>query len=172
MDQPRRSQLGAGILLILIGAAILAVQFVPSLRQWYDTVEWVVSWPLIVIGVGISLLVLALVTGTPGLAVPACIVGGIGGILYYQNTTGDWGSWAYAWALIPGFAGMGGLLSGLLEGNLRQALSAGGWLIFISLVLFLAFAAFLGGPDVLGDYWPVLVIAAGLLLLGRSLFRR
>ncbi|OGO16601.1 MAG: hypothetical protein A2Y93_16540 [Chloroflexi bacterium RBG_13_68_17] len=172
MDQRRRTQLGGGIVLVLVGAALLAVQIVPSLRAWYDSIVWEGGWPLIVIGVGALLFLLGLILGAPGLAVPACIVGGIGGLLYWQNATGNWDSWAYAWTLIPGFVGVGALLAGLLEGKIRQALTGGGWLIFISAVLFLAFGSFLGGPAVLGDYWPILVIVAGLLMLGRTLFRR
>ena len=42
-----------------------------------------------------------LLTGQPGMLVPACIVGGIGGMLYWQNLTGDWASWSYSWSLIP-----------------------------------------------------------------------
>jgi hypothetical protein len=41
------------------------------------------------------------------MAVAACIIGGIGGILYWQSYTGDWASWAYVWTLIPGFSGIG-----------------------------------------------------------------
>ena len=172
MDQQRRTQLGGGIVLVLIGAAFLAVQFIPSLRAWYDTIEWEGGWPFIIIGVGAFLFLLGLLLGAPGLAVPACIVGGIGGLLYWQSVTGNWDSWAYAWTLIPGFVGVGILVAGLLEGKVRQALSGGGWLIFISAVMFLAFGSFLGGPVLLGDYWPILVIVAGVLLLGRTLFRR
>ena len=150
MDQRRRTQLGGGIVLVLVGAALLAVQIVPSLRAWYDSIVWEGGWPLIVIGVGALLFLLGLILGAPGLAVPACIVGGIGGLLYWQNATGNWDSWAYAWTLIPGFVGVGALLAGLLEGKVRQALTGGGWLIFISAVLFLAFGSFLGGPAVLG----------------------
>jgi hypothetical protein len=38
---------------------------------------------------------------------PGSILAGIGGIFYYQNLTNDWESWAYIWALIPGFVGIG-----------------------------------------------------------------
>jgi len=53
-------------------------------------------------------------TGVPALAVPATIISGIGAILYYQDTTGDWDSWTYVWALIPGFLGVGLLIAGVL----------------------------------------------------------
>jgi hypothetical protein len=164
MDRRRRSGLIGGLLLILLGAWFLVTQWVPGLRPQF-------SWPWIIIGVGILLLVIGLATGVPGLAVPACIVGGIGGLLYWQNATGNWESWAYAWTLIPGFVGLGIVLSGLLGGETRQSIRGGGWLMLISLVLFAVFGSFFGGLGLLGPYWPVLLILLGLIALARSLFR-
>ena len=164
MDSRRRSSLAGGLVLVLLGVWFLVAGWVPGLRVWF-------SWPLMIVGVGVLLLIVGLLTGVPGLAVPACIVGGIGGLLYWQNATGNWDSWAYAWTLIPGFVGVGTVLSGLFGGDLRQSLRGGGWLILISLVLFTIFGSFLGGLRLLGPYWPVLLILLGLLALGRSLFR-
>jgi len=168
MNRTNRSRIGIGVVLVLIGAWLLAAQFVPALRAW--TLNEV-TWPLAVIGVGVLLAVVGLVTWSPGLLVPACIVGGLGGLLYWQNTTGNWESWAYAWTLIPGFVGVGVFLSELLTGKVRQAVSGGGVLIIISLVMFLIFSSFLGGPSILGAYWPVLLILLGLILLAQVLFR-
>jgi len=164
MDRRRRSSLVGGLVLILLGAWFLVVQWVPGLQIWF-------SWPLIIVGVGGLLLIIGLLTGVPGLAVPACIVGGIGGLLYWQNITGNWESWAYAWTLTPGFVGVGIVLSGLLGGETRQSLRGGGWLILISLVLFTVFGSFFGALGLMGDYWPVLLILLGLLVLARPLFR-
>jgi hypothetical protein len=172
MNDRRRSQLTGGLVMVLLGAALLAVQLVPSLKHWIETgIDWANSWALVVVGVGVFLLILGLLLGAPGMAVPACIVGGIGGLLYWQNATGHWETWAYAWALIPGFAGVGTILAGLLGGDARQALRGGGWLVFISLVTFFIFASFLGGPQVFRGYWPVLIIVLGLVLLVRGLVR-
>ena len=164
MDSQRRSSVAGGLVLILLGALFLAVQWVPGLQLWF-------SWPLIIIGIGVLLLIVGLLTGVPAMAMPACIVGGIGGLLYWQNATGNWESWAYAWTLIPGFVGVGMVLSGLLGGDTRQMVSGGGWLILISLVLFAVFAAFFGALGLVGSYWPVLLIVLGLLVLAQSLFR-
>jgi hypothetical protein len=112
-----------------------------------------------------------LLVNEPGMAVPACIVAGIGGILYYQNETGDWASWAYAWALIPGFVGVGTILAGLFGGEFRKSLRDGGTLILISVILFAIFSSLLGGKSYLGVYWPVLIILLGLWLLIRPLFK-
>ena len=169
MEKRTRSTLGAGLLLILLGLLFLSFQLMPAAWSWLN-IE--VGWPMIVIGVGALLLLMALLLNAPGMAVPAAIVGGIGGLLYWQNATGNWESWSYAWTLIPGFVGIGIIVAGLLgEGRLRDALNGGGTLLLISLVMFAIFGSFLGGPD-LGPFWPVLLIAAGLLLLVRSILRK
>lgn len=165
MNERQRTGAVFGVILILVGLLFLAGQLLPGLFGW----TLLLSWPLIVVGVGILLLVLGVLVGAPGLVVPACIVGGIGLLLYWQNLTGNWESWAYAWTLIPGFAGVGTLLLGLLTRNSR-AMAGGIWSVIISLVLFAIFASFLGGLNFLGAYWPVLLIALGVLLLGRSFF--
>ena len=156
MNAGRRLPLVGGFLLIVVGAILLVGQFVPEWR-----IEF--SWPWIIITVGIGLFVLGLLAGQPAMAVPACIVGGIGGILYYQDTTGNWESWGYLWPLIPGFAGIGTILAGLLRGDLRRALREGGKSILFSIVAFVVMAAIFGALGRLGDYWPVLLIAAGLI---------
>lgn len=168
MDNHRRTNLIGGIVLILIGGIFLAAQLFPGLGL---TLNIELSWPLILVGVGILLLLLGLLANAPGMAVPACVVAGIGGILYWQNITGDWTSWAYAWTLIPGFVGVGTILAGLFGGTFRRSLRDGGSLILISLILFAIFSSLLGGKSYLGVYWPVLIILLGLWLLIRPLFK-
>lgn len=166
MMNGRRSSVVGGLLLILLGLLFLVLRLVPAVRL-------LISWPLVIIGVGLILLVMAVVARTPGLAVPASIVGGMGGLLYWQNLTGRWGTWTWAWTLIPGFVGFGVLLTGLLGENPRENIRGGGTLLIISTALFLVFGSFLGGLRVLGPYWPVLLIGLGLLLLiGQLAFRR
>lgn len=169
MDRATRSRLIGGILLVLLGAWLLALQLYPTLG---DLININFSWPLIIIGVGALLLVLGLLIGVPGMAIPASIVAGIGLILYYQNITGNWESWAYAWALIPGFVGIGLLLMALLGETPRQNFREGINLVVISAVLFVLFASFLGNQNLLGPYWPVLLILLGLWLVLRPLLRR
>ena len=68
MERRRRSSLVGGILLILIGAWFVAVQLMPGLKVW---LQFEVTWPLFIIAIGGILLVVALLTAVPGLAVPA-----------------------------------------------------------------------------------------------------
>jgi hypothetical protein len=123
-----------------------------------------VEWPMIIIAVGAGLFLLGLIIRSPAMSVPAAIVAGIGGILYYQNRTGEWGSWSYMWALIPGFVGLG-MVVGSLLGAKELKIADGIRQMVISLVLFLIFGAFFGGFRGLGQYWPVLLIGAGVILL-------
>jgi hypothetical protein len=170
MERRTRTSIVGGLLLILLGVFFLAYQVMPERLAWLR-VE--MGWPLIVVAVGAGLLIFGLLVGAPGMAVPACIVAGIGLLLYWQNATGNWESWAYAWTLIPGFVGVGTILAALLgEGKLRDALEGGFWLILISLVMFAIFGSFLGGMNLLGPYWPALLILLGLIVLVRSFFKR
>jgi hypothetical protein len=163
----RRGNIAAALVLILLGVWFLSVQIFPGLR---DFAFGRITWPVAIIGVGAVIGLIGLVTWVPDLLIPACIVGGIGCLLYWQNATGNWESWAYAWALIPGFVGVGIVLSGALRGN-RKVMIGGGWTIFNSLVLLAIFGSFLGGMA-LFRYWPVLLILLGVLMLAQNLFRR
>jgi hypothetical protein len=166
MKSSNRSAIALGLLLVLLGVFLVLLQVYAPLR---DLMQLHFTWPWIVIGVGIFLLILGLLVRAPEMAVPACIVGGIGGILYYQNTTQDWGSWAYMWALIPGFAGVGMLITRLLGGNAGDDAVGS---ILTSGVLFVIFASFFGGLQWVGPYWPVLLIALGIYILLRPVFKR
>jgi len=117
-------------------------------------------------------LVIGLLTGASGLAVPAAIVAGIGGILYYQEAYHDPMTWAYMWTLIPGFAGVGAILEGLLTRNTARA-RGGLDSIVTSAILFVIFAAIFGKLTLFGPYGPaILLILAGLWLAGRAFWRR
>jgi len=164
-----RSNLALGLILLLIGGWLIAVRQVPALQDWMDIN---LTWPMWTIGAGLLVLLIGLLTGSPGMAVPASIIAGIGGILYYQNETGNFGSWSYMWALIPGFVGVGSILTGLLGEHSRRNFSHGLRLIVTSAVLFLIFATFFGGLSILGDYGlPILLILLGLYVLARGFMR-
>jgi hypothetical protein len=168
MDTRRRSNIAGGLVLILIGGLFLAAQLSPEAFEWFDLET---NWPLIVIGVGLLMLLIGLVSGEPGMAVPACIIGGIGGLLYWQHTTDNWDSWSYVWTLIPGFVGAGIILSGLLSGQLRTAIREGSGAVLVSLVLFAIFGSFLGSQDFAGPVLPILLIVCGVLFLIQTLFQ-
>lgn len=169
MNNNRRSSLTLGVILVVLGGIFIAANLIPSVAVVFQQMN---TWPMIIEAVALGLLLLGLVIRVPDMAVPATIVAGIGGILWYQNLTGDWKSWAYIWALIPGFVGVGMLLAKVLGGwdryNAADALS----IIGTSLILFIIFGAFFGGFTWLGPYWPLLLIAAGILIAIRSFIRK
>jgi hypothetical protein len=160
MNKKNRTQLALGLILILAASWLMVVKFRPGLAEQFSLVF---DWPMWVVIAGGIVLLIGLLTGAAGMAVPACITAGIGGILYYQNISGDWDSWAYMWALIPGFVGIGVLLSGLLGGNFRKEARSGVNLVVVSAVMFLIFASIFGGLSILGAYRDYAL--AGVLFL-------
>jgi hypothetical protein len=157
----KRSSIVIGTILILVGLLFLVIQLFPGLALNLDLGQ---QWPLIIVSVGM-LLILSAVLGSPALAIPGSIVSGIGGILYVQNLTNTWASWAYIWTLIPGLAGIGLILSGLLGHRRRSFWREGSRLLLTSFVLFLVFGAFFNGLGGLGRYWPIVLILLGLWML-------
>ena len=164
-----RSTLILGFLLILFGGWMILTNQVPAIHEWITAHS---TGSVYTIGAGVLILLIGLFTGSPGMAVPAAIVAGIGGILYYQDLNHDYSSWSYMWALIPGFVGVGTILAGLLGDNTRHNLARGLRLLVISAVLFLAFGTFLGGLTILGTYGaPILIILLGVYILARGFTR-
>lgn len=161
----RNRTLGWGIVLILVGAYFMAVQFnlLPDIMDLYD-------WPFWVIMPGVIFLLIAALTGTSGMAVPGAIITGVGLILYYYNETNHWENWTL-WLLIPGFVGIGTFFMYVLERKFSKALREGGGAILWSIAVYFIFTAIFGGWNPLGIYWPILVILYGLWLLARPFFR-
>lgn len=141
------------------------------------------GWPYFVIVPGVLLLLLALLPSPPrglGFAVAGSIVTTVGVVLLYQNTTGHFESWAYAWALVgPAAAGLGMLLYGLVFGQ-RDLVPIGTRLLAVGAAVFVAGYWFFEtifatgrAPIDLGAWWPVVLVAVGVAvvlvgLLGRG----
>lgn len=169
MNRRDRTQLGLGILLILLGVWFFAVRQVPALRNW---MELQFEWPFYVVAAGAVILLLGLITGAPAMSIPACIVAGIGGILYYQNRFNDWESWSFLWTLLPGFVGIGTILTGLFGEDTRRNLGHGINLLVVSAALFLIFSAIMGRLNLLGPYGPAaLLVLLGIYVIVRGLVR-
>ncbi|HWQ45704.1 MAG TPA: hypothetical protein VN376_02490 [Longilinea sp.] len=167
MNSNQRFSLTIGIILILLGIFFVVIRFIPGLDTSMNAL-----WPFFIIGAGAVLLIIGASVGSPEMAIPAFIVAGIGGILYFQNSiTHDFSSWSYMWTLIPGFVGLGEITSYLMGSRNKNSLRSGLNTLTTSLIMFLVFGAFFGAFRVLGDYWPLVLVAAGLLLLFRSFFK-
>jgi hypothetical protein len=168
------AETAVGGLLLLLGILVL-------LGQAMDLDLGRIGWPVFVIVPGLGLLGLGL--AAPGrlgevLSMAGGVVAMAGLVLLVQNATDRFETWAYAWALVlPGGAGIGRLLVGLVRGR-RDLVAGGGWLIGAGLAGFLSFAVLFevvigigghrSGPA--GRYTlAALLILAGLILLGRRL---
>jgi hypothetical protein len=174
MEKKSRTQLVLGILLILVAAWLIATRLQPDLADLIKLPAF--DWPMWVVLTGAGLLVLGLLVGAPGMAVPACIVAGIGGILYYCDLTGNWGAWTYLWTLIPGFAGIGTLLAGLLGEDLKRSLRDGFNQLVFSAIMFVIFGTFFDAWAIFGGYSAYVPIALlfllGIWLVVRGFLRR
>ena len=168
------SSAALGVVLVVVGIFALGVVVLGvDLTQY--------GWPLFVIVPGLTLLVVGFVGGGAGASVPGGIVTMLGLVLAYQSSTGDWASWAFAWALIvPGGIGLGLYLQALRDRD-PVMLRRGRSLIFVSLMVFLIgfvfFESILGisGPESYGIFGkaalPALLILIGVILLVRSIQR-
>jgi hypothetical protein len=163
-----------GILLITVGVFFF-------IGQWLN-IDWgAATWPFYVIAPGLALMAFGLTQRDgSGLTVAGSIVTMVGLVLLYQNATGNWESWAYAWALVgPGGSGLGMLLYGTRSGNRKMARD-GFWQILVAIGIFVAgFIFFEGIIGISGQRlplpdWllPAAVIAIGLLVLVRGFTAR
>jgi hypothetical protein len=129
----KRSNISLGIVLIIVGLLML-------LGQWINFANW--GWPLFIIVPGLIQLVLAFTNkDSAGLAIPGSIVTTVGLILFVQNITGNYQSWAYAWGLIVAAVGFGRFMRGVLTNNTGE--KASGWRnLLLGLGFFVGFGAF------------------------------
>lgn len=167
------SGIALGVVLVVVGLfALGVVVFGIDLTQY--------GWPLFVIIPGLTLLVVGFLGGGVGASVPGGIVTMLGLVLAYQSSTGDWASWAFAWALVaPGGVGLGLYLQALRDRD-PATLRRGRTLLFIAAMIFMI--GFVLFESILGisgmDYGifgkaalPGLLIVIGIILLVRSVQR-
>lgn len=155
MIRRNRIQLALGLLLILLGLGYFADRQFPAVHMVIASFS---VWPAILVAIGLLILFVGLLMGVPGMAVPATIIAGIGGIFLYQQRIEDYGSWVYLWTFIPGFIGIGSGIAGLLGDNRLFNLKRGLRLMLLSGGLFLVFATLFGGLEIFGYVFPALVI--------------
>ena len=110
--------LGALFVLAGVGAFVARQAGIDPLGAVSDA-----GWPLFVIAPGVALLVASMFPQPPqglAFAIPGGIVTSIGLLLFYQQATDHWESWAYAWALVgPGAAGLSMLPYGAFRASRR-----------------------------------------------------
>jgi hypothetical protein len=172
-----RGALAFGLILIVLGAIFLASEtFNLDLSRY--------GWPMFVIVPGLVLLALGLVIPNEaglGLAIPGSIVTATGLVLLFQDTTGAYASWAYAWALVaPGSVGVALFLYGLLHRKIDM-IDAGLRTVGVGIGLFIGFGLFFenvinldpsGDTAGLRNAFPFLAVALGVVIVLSSLLPR
>jgi hypothetical protein len=168
------SAIGLGVALLLIGGLLFVGQLL-------DIGVDDVGWPAIVMGIGVVILVLGLfVNREQGMVIGGTVVTTVGLVLLYQDQTGRWETWAYAWALVgPAASGLGMVLWGIRSADpveIRNGTWAllGGLAIFVVGFLFFEGVIGISGEPLGLPEWvlPVVVIAIGAVVLARGIFGR
>ena len=139
-------------------------------------------WPLFVLIPGLALFLVVREGGEAAevASIFAGILTMVGIVLFYQNITDHWQSWAYVWALVaPGGVAVGRLAYGTVNDKLA-AREEGRNLLYVSLSMFLVgiiffelvlnISGFTSGLQ--GWGLPILLIVLGALMLFRNLFGR
>lgn len=166
--------LALGAILVVAGAVLL-------IAQAMDLNVWAFGWPFILVAIGLGLLIIGLVGGTDsGMVVGGTVTTTVGLVLAFQNATGLWATWAYAWALVgPAASGLGLLLWGLRSGDPSDIRNGtwgllGGLAVFAVGFLFFEGIIGLSGFDFAIAEWvlPAVVIGIGIVILGRALLQR
>ncbi len=156
---------------LLIGFGLLSLVS----QLFRNVLDWSYIWPLAIVLAGALFFAGMFLGGrsVSGLAIPGTIISGIGLILLYQNLTSHWESWAYSWALIVIFVGIGIFLSGAYGRDEGQR-SSGVKLMKIGFILFIIFGAFFEmifsmdrSLGFRGMLFPALLIIFGLYLIVR-----
>ena len=164
--KPRNAgSLIGGILLIVFGILALLSQVFRGFNFWGT------FWPFIIIGVG-AMFFVGMVAGgksTAPLAIPGSIVSVIGLMMFLQNISNHWESWAYGWTVILMSVGLGIYIMGAWAGDPQQR-ESGIKVLRIGAILFVIFGAVFEGlifrtSGLTGYIFPVALILLGLYLV-------
>lgn len=159
---------------ILIGLGVLLL-----LGQLFDIHLGEFAWPFFILVPGVLILLLGLGVSDDsgvGLTIVGAIVTTAGIVLFLQNITGLWASWAYAWALIaPTSVGLAQIMHGRRYHHEKmsadgQALVKIGLGLFVAGLIFFELIIGISGFGLGNLGWPALLIVAGLYLLLRNLW--
>jgi len=153
------------------GATLIGLGLLTLAAEFFGRHGWGALWPFVIIGIG-GMFFAGMASGgrnTAPLAIPATIVTGIGVMLFLQNLSGHFESWAYGWTVIVFLAGLGVYLMGVW-GRDPGARRGGAGTMRTGAILFVIFGAFFEGlifrSSRLSDYiFPAALILFGLYLV-------
>jgi hypothetical protein len=130
----------AGAILIVLGLLSLTGQLFRGFQFWSYL------WPFIIIGIGGAFYAGMFSGGKSmaGLAIPGSILSCIGLMMFFQNLTNHWESWAYGWTIILFSVGLGIFIMGayLEDAHRRQE---GVRVMRAGAILFIIFGGFFEG---------------------------
>jgi hypothetical protein len=168
MNQSQGNRNIGAIILIAIGVLFFVTQTL-QINIWGI---FGISWPLFVVIPGLVFLGLAVFGDhkLAGFIVPGAIVTGTGGILWVQNATGHWESWAYVWTLYPVFLGLALMFLGRRTNSQNTEKTGRGFVTWGAVAFLIGFAFFevmiFGGLAGLGSVLlPLILIGIGVMML-------
>lgn len=168
MEVTNRSLIVMGAILVVLGLLFLGFNFIPG---WSVGMAWPVIFFVLAAGFYIPAFIFpSQRQWIASLFIPGSILLALGLIFFYNTTTNDWTSWAYAWLLIVSGVGLGLALAGWYGQWGRSVVVTGVWMIIVTVTLFSLFGALFGGPA-LKVVAPILLTVGGVLLLWRALKR-
>lgn len=173
-----RPRLIIGVILVLLGIFFLFGEFLDQV--FHIRINQYV-WPLTILVPGVLIYLMAFITDVKAgrnLITVGSIISAVGFLLFVQNLTGWWATWAYAWALIfPTSIGLGQMLFGLLRQ--QDDLLREGWrltriglvillvgVVFFELLIGISGFRFFG---LRGFCFPALLVIFGLVVIFRNL---
>jgi len=164
----RTIELIAGLLLLIVGAVVLAsdplLDFVRGLGISDDVLRW---WPVLIIVLSLFFIVPGFLGGPSrrlraGMVIPGTILAGVGCALLYTSLTDRWAAWAYLWSVLPFSFGLGMYAAGwIADAPAFKWIGAG--IAVGGVVAYVVFATAFGGEAFR------LIAAIGILALGLAL---
>jgi hypothetical protein len=160
--------------MLVAGAIMIAFGLLALFSQLFRGFSfWSYLWPVIIIAIG-GLFFVGMFAGgksMAGLAIPGSIIGGIGLLLFIQNLTKGWESWAYGWTVILILVGLGIFIMGLYAGDIQRR-QAGLKVMKVGAILFVIFGGIFemifsaARPYGIQQYiFPVLLVLLGIYLV-------
>lgn len=167
MNRGRSFTLTVATILVVFGLFFLIVNLVPRAPGIG------VLWPFFLLIPGLLFLGPAVLgrwtdeRRLAALAIPGSILTTLSLIFFFCTISSHWAAWSYAWTLITASVGLGIYLAARLGRWGPAPAAVGRWMLFVSLIAFLAFGVFFEAVifGLGGRYWPVVLVLAGLLML-------
>jgi len=151
----------------------------------------IILWPFLAVIPGMSILIAVRILGLFAdklgiFGVVVMVIGGIAGsilagmglVLCYQNITDHWEMWAYGWALLIVFTGIGMMLGGLWSAaptivfRIGKRAAIAGTAIFLLLGMLFELLLNVSDRPYYGVVWAVALIGLGGYFVWSSLARR